>query len=259
MREPDALDSARVLALTLIFYAGAWGLAAAGGGFPQLVLGAVFQAVFLAVPLAYAKAAGLKPLRDSGFAPIGLRTAGLVLAASLGSMWLLKEVNDLGVRLLWDLGLDAPGEARRLTEQVKGVTGRGGLVAVLVLVAAPAVCEEVFFRGLVFRGLARTLGWGWALALTTLFFAALHGPLVQKLMMVFVGLYFGLVVWLAGSLWAGVIAHAANNIAVLCVTSLYGDLMGELEPPAWMLALSACVFVMALGLLALDRHRRPVA
>jgi len=251
MREPDAWDAVRVLAIGLIFYLGVLALQQARP--PSWVVGAALGAVFLGVPLVYAKAAGLRPLRASGFARLGLRPLVLVLVASLGSMWLLKDLSDRTVCVLTEMGVNAGKQVRDLEEQVGRTTEKGGVVAVLVLVAAPALCEEVFFRGILFRGLARTLGAAWALVLTTALFSSLHGPLVQKVMMVFAGLYFGLVVWLTRSLWAGVVAHAVNNMAVVAVSALFGARVKSMTPPLWMLALSAGVFGMAIALLALDR------
>jgi membrane protease YdiL (CAAX protease family) len=253
MREPDAWDAVRILAVFLLLYSAVGALGSAGVAIPPVALGAAIQGLFLAVPLAYAAAAGLRPFRSSGFSRLDVRRLALVLAASLGSLWILRELSVLDLRMLTGLGMEAEREAEQLARHVGKVREGGGWITILVLVAAPAVCEEVFFRGLLFRGLVRSLGAGWALAITTVLFASLHGPWVQRVMMLFAGLYFGLLVWLTGSLWAGVAAHAANNVAVLLVMELWGDRMGELRAPLWMLGLSLAVFGMAMALLALDR------
>ncbi|HLF94288.1 MAG TPA: CPBP family glutamic-type intramembrane protease, partial [Planctomycetota bacterium] len=78
----------------------------------------------------------------------------------------------------------------------------------------------------------------------------------QAPMMVLLGLYFGTLVWLTGSLWAGVIAHAANNFAVLVVTQKYGSAAAAFRAPWWMYVLSAVVFAGAMVLLAIDRRER---
>lgn len=49
------------------------------------------------------------------------------------------------------------------------------LVLVVTVLLAP-VLEEVLFRGLAFAGIATRLGAGWAVAITTLVFTALHAP-----------------------------------------------------------------------------------
>lgn len=254
MREPDAWDSVRVLAIILLLQAGG-GAVGESVGMPPLWRGALYQVFFLAVPFAYSCVARLNPLAANGFAwPGGLRF-GLVLAASFGSLWLLKALSELDLKIMTDLGFHTEREIRQLTRTVGRAREGGSVVAILVLVLAPAVCEEVFFRGVFFRGLCRGVGAGWALGVSTLLFAFWHEFWVQRVMMVFVGLYLGLVVWLTGSLWAGVAAHAANNLAVLVVTGLWGDRLGELRAPPAIVILSAVVCGLAVGLLVLERAR----
>lgn len=254
MREPDAWDSVRVLAIVLI-------LQALGGvlgdrlGMGPPARGGLSQALFLAVPLVYARAAGLSPLAANGLRPLGGLRLGLVLTASVGSLWLLKGLSELDLRVLTELGLSPDREVGQLNRAVGKAREQGGLGAVVVLVLLPAVCEEVFFRGLFFRGLARGLGPAWALGISTLLFAFWHEFWVQRVMMVFLGFYFGLVVWLTGSLGAGVLAHGVNNLAVLAVTALWGDRMAELRAPAGMMILSGAVWGLAIGLLVLERAR----
>ena len=62
------------------------------------------------------------------------------------------------------------------------ITGAPSLLAVvLVLAVAPAVCEELAFRGFILSGL-RHLGHKWAAILaTSIFFGAAHGILQQSL------------------------------------------------------------------------------
>ena len=103
-REPDALDAARVLALVLLAVAAAGGLAAAGA--PAASVMALQQGAFLGVPLLYARWARLPPLASSGFRRMNWRQTGLVLLASVASMWLLKGVVDAQPVLFRLLGLE---------------------------------------------------------------------------------------------------------------------------------------------------------
>lgn len=248
---PDALDSLRVLAIGLVLLAGVQWLAGGAQVLPGDWAVLLIQGLFLAVPLVYARAVRLAPLAVNGICRLRWRAAGLVLLASLGSMWLLKALADLQLELFPALEQDV----RQLTRTVDRARGRGELFAMVALVAVPALCEEIFIRGLFFRGLLARFGPWRALILSTLVFAALHGTTAQAIMMLLTGLYFGAVVWLTGSVWAGVIAHAANNLVVLGVRFYLGERMIELRPPAWLLLLSLAVFAGAMALLALDRMK----
>lgn len=248
MREPDALDAARVLAVGLLLLA-LVPLAAQGPAAHLLV-----QAIFAATPLVYARVAGLRPLASAGFARLSWGQGGLILVASMGSMWLLKGLDDLV-----SLGLDLSGEREDIRRGVEaaGRWGFGGALAAIALL--PALCEETFFRGLVLRGFAARFGTRPALLFTTLGFAAAHAGVGQRIMMVFVGLYFGALVRLTGSLWAAVLAHAVNNAAVILLYARYGARVDGMHPSAGMLALSGLVFSLSLTLLFLYRPgRNPV-
>lgn len=253
MREPDAVDSARVLALALIVIAGT--ILLVKTGVPAVLAGAFQQAGLLAAPLLYGRWAGLRPLASSGFVPLPLRRAVLVLVASLGTFWLLNGLTHLGSEAVRMAGYEKHAEAeRKLVERdILHAQDQGAVPALSLFVLIPPLCEETFFRGIVFRGLIARFGILTALATTSILFAFLHQMIVQKMLMVFVGCYFGLLVWLTGSLWAGILAHAVNNLAVLSLMWIYKGRLPQFVAPWWMYLFSTVVFGVAISLLALDR------
>ena len=252
MREPDALDSVRVLALALLVRAGVGALIQAGSGVPAEVAGILLEVGFLAVPLLYARVSGLAVFPSNGFARLPWKSAALVLVASMGSMWILKGLSDLQMDLLSRLGIPTGAEVEQIARRVDQARSQGGSFALAALVIAPALCEETLCRGLLFRGFARNFGAVRALIYTSLIFAALHLAIVQIVLMIFLGLFFGTVVRLTGSLWAGVLAHGVNNVGVLILTSFYGTRVELMRPPPLLLILSVAVFALALVLLALE-------
>lgn len=252
MREPDALDSLRVLALGLLAYVGLAYLPRIFPGVPPPAVLLLIHISLLAIPLAYARLARLKPFQASGYARLRGRQVALVLLAALGSMWVMKGLLDLQQAVFRELWPEAEHQRQQLAERVVDLRRRVGPVSIAILVLAPAVCEETFYRGILFRGLAR---WNAPAALlgTAALFAVMHYR-VQWGLMLFTGVYFGLVVWLTRSLWAGVLAHAVNNLAVVVSYDLFGERLYQAAAPVWMVALSAGVFVSALALLALERR-----
>ena len=252
MREPDALDGARVLALGLAAHAAASLLSGVVPG--ELVRGAL-QASFLALPLLYAKWAGLRPLAASGFT--GIRPAALVgvVTASIASLWLLKGLVDLQDEAGRWLGLAEHfrAENQSIQHAIEAAREKGTAVVALLFVVASPVCEEVLFRGVVLRGFAAEFRPFRAILYTALLFASLHMKLVQLPVLVLLGAYFGLVVWLTRSLWAGIVAHAINNLAVLVASGLWGEGVKSMRAPAWMMALSAVLFALAIAQLASGR------
>ena len=255
MREPDALDSARVLALALPGVAGAWLLAWLG----LPVAANVFQqAVFLAAPLLYARRAGLRAFGASGFVALRLRPGLLVLVASLGTLWLLFGLTHLQTKVIEKAGYKkaADAEERQIRENIQHAQKEGALPALSLLVLIPPLCEETFFRGIFFRGLLKRFGLGVALGVSSALFAYFHQTIVQTVLMVFLGCYFGTLVYLTGSLWSSILAHAVNNLVVLVMMWKYQGDLPDFSAPWWMYALSALVFGLAMTALALDRRPR---
>jgi membrane protease YdiL (CAAX protease family) len=250
--EPDAVDAARVLALALLGVAGAG--FAAEQGFPRPAAAAAQQVLFLVLPLAYSRWAGLRPFRSSGFAPLRLRQAFLVLLVALGTMWLLKGVADAQDEFFRGVGLEetARREERRIHEGIRAAQRRGVAPALGMLVLLPPLCEETFFRGLLLRGLVSRFGAVLSVAATALLFASLHGTVVQFVLMTILGVLWGVLVRITGSLWSSILAHAVNNLSVVGVTWIFGESLPSLAAPGWMLALSAGVVGLGLALLAAE-------
>jgi membrane protease YdiL (CAAX protease family) len=253
MRDPDALDGARIVAVALLATA-ALGLAAGQGWLPSAAVAPLIQLVFLASPLAYARAAGLPALSGSGFRVPSWKALLFVALASAASLWILKGLHDGQLALFrsWGLEETARSEELRTERAVQGVQDRIGPWGLALFVIFPPLCEETLFRGLALRGFVKGFGAGRALLYTALLFAALHGTLVQILLMSFLGFFFGAVVLLSGSLWCGILAHALNNLAVLAVRERFGPAAASLPVPGWMFCLALLVLAGALACLAYE-------
>jgi membrane protease YdiL (CAAX protease family) len=255
MREPDARDAARVLALALLVLGAAMLLAHLG--LPPFLSAVLLQGSFFGLPLLYARLVGVRPFAFSGFARLSPRQAALVLVASIGSFWLLYGLSRVQMEVIRAAGYEkqAQEEERQINRGIESARNQGALPALALLVLIPPLCEETFFRGILLRGLASRFGLAVALGGTSLLFSAFHGTLVQKGLMIALGCYFGALVHLTGSLWASILAHAVNNLAVLTMTWIYGTELPEFSAPWWIYGFSGVVFVLGLAALALERQR----
>jgi sodium transport system permease protein len=84
-----------------------------------------------------------------------------------------------------------------------------------VLAAAPAVCEELAFRGFILSGLQRAGAWR-GIVLSSLFFGVAHAIFQQSILATLVGLVLGYVAVRTASLAPCVLFHATHNsLAVL--------------------------------------------
>lgn len=119
-------------------------------------------------------------------------------------------VAQIGVTVLYQVvGVDAEGPARQLTAKGEGPLGAAVLLVLLALVAP--VVEELLFRGLLQRGLARHLPAAAVVVLTAVLFAAAHlqGPQFPGL--VVVGVVLSVLAQRSGRLGPSIVAHMTFN------------------------------------------------
>lgn len=82
---------------------------------------------------------------------------------------------------------------------------------ILLVGLAPAICEELAFRGFILSGLRR-MGHKWgAIMLASVFFGLAHGLLQQSLATAIVGTVIGYVVVKTGSILPGMLYHFCHN------------------------------------------------
>lgn len=124
-------------------------------------------------------------------------------------------------------GLAERGSLAELDAALGGIRGRTLVLVLLGLALAPGAAEELLCRGLVQRGLAPRLGAVRAVLLSALFFGALHADPVHSAVAALLGIYFGAVCHLAGSVRAPIACHVANN---LCAVA-FAAVAPAFEPP----------------------------
>jgi sodium transport system permease protein len=140
--------------------------------------------------------------------------------------------------------LIAPPEDRQLSALVE----RPSLAAALVaLVVTPAVCEEIVFRGVLARALARRLPIVAAIAIAAAAFALYHLRPIQFLPTFTLGLALGAIAVRGDSAIPGMLGHALNNaMAVVMVRGAAPGLASWLDAnPAP--ALAASIVIVATG------------
>ena len=86
----------------------------------------------------------------------------------------------------------------------------GWLIYAVEIAIVPPLCEEYAMRGVVMQPL-RKYGEGFAIAMSAMVFAVMHGNLTQVPFAFMAGLIIGYAVCKTGSLWTGMIIHFLNN------------------------------------------------
>lgn len=222
-------------------------------------------------PLASARGAALLALGSAGlFGSLALAAAALARSPARRTLGLAKSrlpwgetllvvVGVLGVSQAVDVAIEWSGArgASVLDEVARALAGARGSALALALAGialAPAVSEELLFRGVLQGSLlrVRALPAPVAIIVASLAFGAAHLDAVQSPATVVLGLYLGAIAWVAGSVRPAVLAHALNN-AVAVLSAAFG---AGLPGPPWAVA-AAALAVAAPGLVVLARRRPP--
>jgi membrane protease YdiL (CAAX protease family) len=131
---------------------------------------------------------------------------GLVIGAALQGIGALIYVPIYWITDLSSSDVDKP--ARELADKAHGA---GVLLLIVVVVIAAPIVEEIFYRGLLLRGLERRVGSTWAVVGSAAIFAATHFEALQFPALFLFGLVAG---WLAvrfDRLGPSIVAHLAFN------------------------------------------------
>jgi membrane protease YdiL (CAAX protease family) len=256
-----ALAPLAVVAGVVAMYAGM----AAGRGLglrPALILGEACLPLPGLLLMALARA----PLRDG----LGLRRIAprhLALACAGGACLWAASLGLLELQyVVWRPPEGYLDFFRSLHEALRPRSAADAAFSVAAIALAPAVCEEVLFRGVVLGSLRPALGGLLAVALSALLFGAVHldfaagGPpvLYRIPFAIVVGIGLGGMRLVTGSLAAPIAAHAVLN-TITFVIALVQELpegLPEPRPPLLGAGLLGLGGAATLGVLRLLRRSR---
>lgn len=216
---PTVSDVWFVVALTLllVLYAGSmlqvrYGLAGVFGT----------QMIILLVPLSmvvYTKrdvrqTYGFRGTSAAGCLGAAFLITGLFLINIVISTWL--------VRLL-------PGSAENVGTAFSEILGGNALAGLFVLAAAPAVCEEMLFRGVILHSLKAKYRVSSAIVITAVLFGIFHMSLVKLIPTGLLGLALCIVAWWTDSIYPAMLMHFINN-AISVAVMYYPEQVGKILP-----------------------------
>lgn len=128
--------------------------------------------------------------------------------------------------LIHRMGAGGTGSLAAIDSLLAGAGAAWAVPAVLALGIAPAIGEELLFRGWLQGVLLRRYPAGVAVLLSSVAFGIAHFDRVHSAAAVILGLYLGSLALLTGSVRTAIAAHAANNVLAV----LWGTLS---DGPLW--------------------------
>ncbi|MDE6318558.1 MAG: CPBP family intramembrane metalloprotease, partial [Lachnospiraceae bacterium] len=123
----------------------------------------------------------------------------------------------------------------------------GNVLAVFLVIAlAPAVCEEMLFRGVIMHSLKAKYRVSSAIAITAALFGLYHMSLVKFIPTGLLGLLLCLVVWKTGSIYPAMLMHFINN-AISVFVSYYPEQVEKVLPALYQDTLSVMEVLCLCG------------
>ena len=102
------------------------------------------------------------------------------------------------------------------------------IMATFLVSITPGICEEFFFRGMMFTGYEEKMSPLKAMLISGLFFGLFHFNLQNLMLPTFLGIIFAWLVYTTNSLYSSMIAHGLFNfIGVLIMMNEQGDTSAE--------------------------------
>ncbi len=174
-----------------------------------------------------ARVSNTDPFNSLGFSKqLSIKQIGIVVLITIAALFLSGSLAELNEKI--PMPASFIKKARALEELYKNamlsmatMNNIGDyLLSLLVIALAPAIFEEVFFRG----GLQNILiGWtkkAWlGIILTSIVFSAVHGSYFGFLPRVGLGIILGLIYFNSKNIWLNITMHFLNNAII--VTQMY--------------------------------------
>jgi sodium transport system permease protein len=156
-----------------------------------------------------------------------------VLAAAALAICVHPLVHVVAELVSWVFPL-SPTMQKQMESMNELLTGAPDMWMLVGLIAlAPAICEELAFRGFVLSGL-RHMGHKWgAIVISAALFGIAHGLLQQSVMATLTGVVIGYIAVQTGSLLPCVVYHFVNNSAALFSTRVNDDLVRLWPQLSW--------------------------
>ena len=127
------------------------------------------------------------------------------------------------------------------------------ILNLITIAITPAICEEMFFRGILQRFFTDTMkNKHVAILLTAFIFSAIHIQFSGLLPRFILGAILGYLFYYSKSLWSSIVAHALNNALVVCLVYFGASDVAEFADletfanPWWIAAIVGGLAIAAL-------------
>ncbi len=201
---------------------------------PNIIFGSnvLFQLIVFLIPaLVFAYLAHPQPLRYLGLERVKRPPQALwVVLLAVGLVFFI------GVLATWIKKIDFGSAVTALDDQRQKMLSfylqSGNLLSLLrnllLIALLPAICEEVFFRGVIQKfAYSFTRKWWLSILITAGLFTLFHASVSEFIPILLAGLVLGIVYYLTGNLWLTVLLHFVHNGLQVIMAYMSTDDMEE--------------------------------
>jgi membrane protease YdiL (CAAX protease family) len=134
----------------------------------------------------------------------------------------------------------------------------GIILGFLFIGITPAICEELLFRGYMFRAFEKSSKMITTILVTSFVFSLFHLDITGLLPRMFLGVLLAYVTWTSNSLYPAMLGHLINNGGIVLAAGIYPEILEsapspESEMPWLLIGLS---FIVTPGVLYLMKKYR---
>lgn len=135
-----------------------------------------------------------------------------------------------------------------------GLSTKNYFISLISLVFAPAICEELLFRGLIFKGLKK-YGKVFSITISSLMFCLFHMAISQTIYPLLMGILLSVIMYYENNIYYCMVVHLTNNFLSLTLSYFKINLIFN----HWsyiVLAIALCAgFITALSIFAIKNNK----
>lgn len=144
--------------------------------------------------------------------------------------------------ILWVNNIPMPDFINRAFEELS----ISPIILILSVALIAPVYEEIIFRGILLRGMAKKMNPAIAIVISSLLFALVHMNIPQGINAFLLGLFIGLIYLRTGSIYLSIFAHFINNFLAISISSLFSLISGK-----YAIEMHGLFFILGMILLAI--------
>lgn len=135
------------------------------------------------------------------------------------------------------------------------LTTKNYLISLISLVIAPAICEELLFRGIIFKGLKK-YGKIFSIIISSVMFSIYHMAISQTLYPLLMGMLLSVIMYKENNIYYCIIVHITNNFLALTLSYLNINLIFNHWTYILLAVFLLALFISIIVMVIIKNHKK---